>query len=60
MSNASKVALYHLIQRLKQHEFSLFDIQMVTPITEQLGASEISRQEFLRRLELAVERSCSF
>jgi len=60
VSNGSKVALYHLIQHLKQHEFSLFDIQMVTPITGQLGATEISRPEYLRRLSMAVGKSCSF
>lgn len=60
VSNASKVALYYLVQHLKKCEFSLFDIQMVTPITGQLGATEISRQEYLRRLGVAVERSCSF
>ena len=60
VSNASKVALYHLVQHLKQREFSLFDIQMVTPITGQLGATEISRPEYLRRLSMAVGKSCSF
>ena len=60
VSNASKVALYHLIQHLKKREFSLFDIQMVTSITRELGATEISRREYLRRLSMAVERSCSF
>jgi leucyl/phenylalanyl-tRNA--protein transferase len=60
VNNASKVALYYLVRHLKEHQFSLFDIQMVTPITRQLGATEISRQEYLRRLGLAVEQSCSF
>jgi len=38
----------------------LFDIQMVTPVTSQLGAVEISREEYLTRLEDAVELHCVF
>lgn len=59
-TNASKVALYHLVERLKLHRFALFDIQMVTPITRQLGAAEIPREEYLRRLEGALELDCHF
>ena len=54
VSNASKVALYHLIQHLRGRGFSLFDIQMLTPITRQLGAITISREEYLRRLAVAT------
>ena len=59
-TNASKVALWHLVERLRQHGFVLFDIQMVTPATRQFGAVEISRDEYLRRLAKAVEMDCSF
>lgn len=59
-SDASKVALHHLVQHLVQRGFTLFDIQMVTPITRQLGAVEISREEYLNRLEAAIEVRCSF
>jgi leucyl/phenylalanyl-tRNA--protein transferase len=59
-SNASKVALYHLIEHLRQHDFVLFDIQMLTPITSRLGAIQIPRLEYLQRLALAVQRPCSF
>jgi Leu/Phe-tRNA-protein transferase len=38
----------------------LFDIQMVTPVTGQLGAVEISREEYLTRLADAVELRCVF
>ncbi|WCJ61210.1 leucyl/phenylalanyl-tRNA--protein transferase [Fontisphaera persica] len=54
VDDASKVALYHLVQRLRERQFALFDIQMVTPITARLGAVEISREEYLRRLKQAV------
>ncbi|HXT39768.1 MAG TPA: leucyl/phenylalanyl-tRNA--protein transferase [Candidatus Angelobacter sp.] len=60
VSNASKVALHHLIQHLRQRGFVLFDIQMATPVTRQLGAIAIPREEYLRRLAKAVEAGCVF
>jgi leucyl/phenylalanyl-tRNA--protein transferase len=60
VTDASKVALYHLTRHLKQRKFSLFDIQMVTPITARLGATEVSRNEYLERLAQAKEQSCEF
>jgi leucyl/phenylalanyl-tRNA--protein transferase len=60
VSNASKVALFHLIERLRRRGFVLFDIQMLTPITAQLGGVTIPRKEYLRRLARAVERPVSF
>ncbi len=60
VDNASKVALYHLIQHLQERRFMLFDIQMVTAATEPLGAKAISRSAYLKRLAIAVGRECSF
>lgn len=54
-SNASKVALWHLVGHLRSRGFALFDIQMLTPITTQLGGIEIPRAEYLRRLARVVE-----
>ncbi|HAV65618.1 MAG TPA: leucyl/phenylalanyl-tRNA--protein transferase [Verrucomicrobiales bacterium] len=59
-SNASKVALVHLIRHLRGRGFTLFDVQMVTPTTAQLGAREISRTEYLARLSAALQDSPSF
>jgi len=59
-ANASKVALYHLVQHLKSAGFLLFDIQMLTPITGQLGGITISRKDYLAKLAVAIEKSCSF
>lgn len=59
-SDASKVALTHLVERLRARGFALFDIQMLTPITARLGAIEIPREQYLDRLAAAVELSCSF
>jgi leucyl/phenylalanyl-tRNA--protein transferase len=58
--NASKVALFHLVTHLRQQGFALFDIQMVTPVTRQLGAVEIPRAEYLQRLHHATELNCNF
>lgn len=60
VSNASKIALYHLIKHLRQRHFELFDIQMLTPITSRLGAIQIPRTEYLKRLAQAVEKPCTF
>lgn len=54
VTNASKVALFHLAEHLRRRNFALFDIQMVTPTTRQFGAREIPRAEYLARLEDAI------
>jgi len=59
-SNASKVALYHLVQHLRRRDFALLDIQMLTRVTAQLGGTRIPRQEYLRRLGRAVALDRSF
>ncbi len=59
-TNASKVALYYLLAHLRTRGFALFDIQMRTPATRQLGAVEVSREEYLKRLAVAVEMDCAF
>jgi leucyl/phenylalanyl-tRNA--protein transferase len=59
-SNASKVALWHLVEHLRTRGFVLFDIQMLTPVTRQVGGIEIPRDEYLRRLARAVECPCAF
>lgn len=58
--NASKVALHHLVTHLRTRGFALFDIQMVTDITRQFGAKEISRDEYQNRLSHAVNLTCQF
>ena len=60
VNDASKAALFHLIEHLRGQGFALFDIQMLTPITTQLGGITIPREEYLRRLAQAVEMPVSF
>ncbi len=58
--NASKVALHHLVTHLRARGFVLFDIQMVTDATRQLGAMEIPRADYLERLSRATGLKCAF
>ena len=60
VSHASKIALFHLVEHLRRRDFALFDIQMLTPVTSQMGGVTIPREEYLERLAEAVEQPCSF
>jgi leucyl/phenylalanyl-tRNA--protein transferase len=60
VANASKVALFHLVEHLRRRGFALFDIQMLTPITRQLGGTVIPRREYLGRLRQAVALDRTF
>src|SRR5262245_27972045 len=52
--DASKVALVHLVARLKLGGFLLLDTQFVTPHLQRFGAREISRAEYRQRLARAI------
>ena len=58
--DASKVALFHLLRHLNQRGYSLLDIQQLNPHTQRMGAIEIPRPEFLRRLSLALPQPVTF
>ena len=60
VTDASKVALTCLVDRLRQRGFQLFDIQYLTEHTKRLGASEIPRREYLRRLRKALRADATF
>lgn len=49
-TEASKVCLVHLVEKLKSEGHSWIDIQMVTPLLEQFGGAYIPRRQFLNRL----------
>jgi leucyl/phenylalanyl-tRNA--protein transferase len=59
-SDASKVALAHLVDHLRCRGFQLFDIQMLTEHTAMLGAIEIPRAEYLERLRRALACPAKF
>lgn len=54
VSNASGAALATLLDRLRERGFALLDIQQVLPNTARYGAVEISRDEYMRRLDAAL------
>ena len=58
VSNASKVALYYLIQRLRKRGFILFDVQFTTPHLHRHGCTEIPRAEYFERLDAALHLQC--
>jgi leucyl/phenylalanyl-tRNA--protein transferase len=59
-TDASKVALVGLVDRLRARGFELLDTQWVTPHLEQFGAIEIPRDEYLARLHAALEVEARF
>jgi leucyl/phenylalanyl-tRNA---protein transferase len=59
-TDASKVALAGLVSRLRERGFALLDVQYVTPHLASLGAVEISRREYERRLAQALKLDCRF
>ena len=59
-TDASKVALAYLVDRLRLAGFSLFDTQFLTPHLASLGAVEIPRSEYHRLLGQALSRDADF
>lgn len=55
--NASKFALWSLVEYLKSQGHQWMDIQMLTPVTESFGGKYVSRSEFLKKLRaLQIEK----
>lgn len=59
-SNASKAAVVKLYEILKKNKFILFDIQMMTPHFEALGAIEISKRGYVEILDRAMNAEKKF
>lgn len=53
-TDASKIALVALVERMRERGFVLLDIQFMTEHLARFGAVEIPRREYLRRLETAI------
>jgi len=60
VTDASKVALVALVERLRSRGYLLLDTQWVTPHLEQFGAVEIPKEDYLRRLERSLTLDCTF
>jgi leucyl/phenylalanyl-tRNA--protein transferase len=59
-TDASKVALVHLVARLIAGGFTLLDTQFMTDHLARFGAEEIPRLDYHRRLAKALERQADF
>lgn len=60
VTDASKVALVALVDRLRRGGFTLLDTQWTTPHLEQFGAIEIPRALYLARLAEAMQGRADF
>jgi leucyl/phenylalanyl-tRNA--protein transferase len=58
--DASKVALCHLIARLKRSGFALLDTQFATEHLARFGVIEIPRETYREKLEAALALNCTF
>jgi leucyl/phenylalanyl-tRNA--protein transferase len=54
-TDASKIALVYLVERLKQRRFLLLDVQFMTEHLRRFGAIEIPRQQYQHYLERALQ-----
>ncbi len=59
-TDASKIALCYLVDRLNQAGFILCDTQFVTPHLASLGGQEISRAAYQSQLRDAIQRDADF
>jgi leucyl/phenylalanyl-tRNA--protein transferase len=60
VTDASKIALLALVERLRSRGYELLDTQWTTDHLEQFGAIDVPRRVYLRRLERALAARCSF
>lgn len=60
VTDASKVALVSLVERLRGRGYLLLDVQWVTPHLAQFGATSISRRRYLALLARAMALPCTF
>ena len=59
-SNSSKVAFHYLIEILRANQFELLDTQFINDNVLRYGAIEISREDYMRRLQKALLLKRSF
>jgi leucyl/phenylalanyl-tRNA--protein transferase len=59
-TDASKVALASLVARLKARDFTLLDVQYLTPHLARFGATEIPFRDYYDRLRRALRRDTRF
>src|SRR5438874_175718 len=55
-TDAGKVALWKLVEKLCENGYELLDVQYMTPHLRSLGAVQISHSEYMRRLSCALDK----
>ena len=60
VTDASKLALFHLVEHLRWAGFELLEVQFLTPHLRSLGAIEISDAEYVARLRRALALDVAF
>ena len=60
VTDASKAALYYLVQHMKQREMSLLEVQFITEHLRTLGAITIPRSDYLVQLFAALQQPVRF
>ena len=60
MSNSSKICLVYLIANLKIKKFTLLDTQIINPHLKKLGAIEIPKKEYLKKLGKSLNTNANF
>jgi leucyl/phenylalanyl-tRNA--protein transferase len=60
VTDASKIALIALVERMRVRGYRLLDTQWVTDHLVQFGAIEIPRRRYLQMLEESLTLDCSF
>ncbi len=60
VTDASKAALYYLVNHLRRVGFQLLEVQFLIPHLASLGAIEISAKDYHERLHRALPIECNF
>jgi leucyl/phenylalanyl-tRNA---protein transferase len=60
VTDASKIALAALVERMRARGLALLDVQWVTPHLEQFGAIEVPRGDYLQLLQDALQVDARF
>lgn len=60
VTDASKVSLVYLVERMRQRKFVLLDSQYMTDHLGTFSAKSIPKSEYVRRLQIALSLNCHF
>jgi leucyl/phenylalanyl-tRNA--protein transferase len=60
VTDASKIALIYLVERMKERGFVLLDCQFMTPHLRTFGAMDIPQVEYMSRLQKAIRLDVRF